>query len=314
MTICSADRMSAFRRLLLRFALVLLISSGGCSIAAALQCPPLVVEPAVKASSQRYSRGLLWSATTPGGQRSVILGTMHVADARVLAIADVARKELERSTLFVMEVVLDASAVDTLQSAMFYSDGRKLRDLLGADLFERTAARMSRYGVSADAADAMKPWAAFTTLSMPAGLDGAPLDLMLMSEARAAGKTVKGLETVNDQIAVFESLSEHDQTEMLLEIACHYDVFQGEIEQMIERYAARDLEGLFDLSLKRIDKRREVFLDALLWQRNDRMVERLLPILDAGAAFIAVGALHLAGNRGILERLEQLGYRVEALY
>ena len=40
----------------------------------------------------------------------------------------------------------------------------------------------------------------------------------------------------------------------------------------------------------------------------------MTPLLEAGHAFITVGALHLPGERGILHLLEQRGYRVEAVY
>ncbi|RLA04876.1 MAG: hypothetical protein DRQ60_03605 [Gammaproteobacteria bacterium] len=44
------------------------------------------------------------------------------------------------------------------------------------------------------------------------------------------------------------------------------------------------------------------------------MVERLLPILKEGKAFIAVGALHLPGESGLLQRLHKLGYQITHRY
>jgi hypothetical protein len=44
------------------------------------------------------------------------------------------------------------------------------------------------------------------------------------------------------------------------------------------------------------------------------MVERLRPRLAEGGAFVAVGALHLPGEEGILRLLERQGYRVTRLY
>jgi len=44
------------------------------------------------------------------------------------------------------------------------------------------------------------------------------------------------------------------------------------------------------------------------------MVERMQPLLTAGDSFIAIGALHLPGERGVLRLLAQRGYTVEAIY
>ena len=58
----------------------------------------------------------------------------------------------------------------------------------------------------------------------------------------------------------------------------------------------------------------QAFTEQLIDDRNDHMVERMLPRLAEGKAFIAVGALHLPGERGILKQLEDQGYRVTRVY
>ncbi|MGR8920320.1 MAG: TraB/GumN family protein [Gammaproteobacteria bacterium] len=308
MTISSADGLRARLR---RLAATLLLGFLACADAMALDCPALPGSAFDASAPLRHERGLLWRITGPAGAQNVMLGTMHVADPRVLALREASRPALVRSRVFVMEVVLDAAAMATLQRAMFFSDGRSLREVAGPELFAATAAHMQRHGVPAALTESMKPWAAFTTLSLPAGQAGAPLDAILMADASAAGNRVVGLETVDEQVAVFESVAEADQLDMLREVACHYDYFQAEVVKLVDRYAARDLRGLMSLSLKHVDEHRAGFLEALLWRRNERMLERLRPLLDAGGAFVAVGALHLPGPRGLLEQLEQAGYVVE---
>jgi uncharacterized protein YbaP (TraB family) len=262
----------------------------------------------------RHRQGLLWRVVARDGTSNVIFGTMHVADPRVLATGDLVRAELSASDIFAMEVVLDNQALAELQRAMFYRRPGGLRAVVDDELFAHTVAAMRGHGVPAAVVETMKPWAAFTTLSSPTGHSGAPLDALLMQQAEAAGVNVVGLETVADQIRIFESISETDQVDMLRETICHYTVLQAEIEQMVQRYVARDLRGLMQLSLQHMDARRGAFLDALLWRRNDKMVGRLRALFESGSVFVAVGALHLAGPRGILEQLERHGYVVTAIY
>lgn len=281
---------------------------------AALDCAPLAGPGRDQLGEVRHAYGLLWRVQAPDGAQSVLLGTMHIADPRVMAILDEARPRLDAATVFVAEVDLDITAISTLQAAMFYGDGRDLREVIGPELFDHTAPLMARHGLPRAMVARMKPWAVFTTLSLPAGEPGMALDLALTSMAQAAGKQVVGLETVAEQVAVFDGLSEAEQTRILRQMTCHYATFQDEIERMIDLYAARDLAALAALALRHSAPHDASFLDALLWQRNERMLERLEPLLAAGDAFVAVGALHLPGTRGLLQGLERRGYRVEALY
>jgi hypothetical protein len=58
----------------------------------------------------------------------------------------------------------------------------------------------------------------------------------------------------------------------------------------------------------------ETFTERLLDARNERMAERMQPRLAEGGAFVAVGALHLPGEGGILKLLEGQGYQLTRLY
>ena len=293
---------------------MLTVFLAGYQAAFAAKCPPLVIGPAITSGSIKHPSGLLWRVMRPGKAENFVLGTMHVSDPRVTAIANIVTDELERSERFAMELLLDADVVFHLQAAMFYLDGRRLGDIAGRELFELAAGHLENYGIPTVIANTMKPWAVFTTLSLPAGKEGIPLDLVLMMAAQAAGKELIGLETVEEQIAVFESIAENDQVEMLREVACHYDHFQEDIERMVQHYEERDLLALTRLTLRYVTDEKKAFLDKLLWQRNEKMVQRLKPLFDEGKVFVAVGAMHLPGEKGILRRLEQQGFVVEAIY
>ena len=86
---------------------------------------------------------------------------------------------------------------------------------------------------------------------------------------------------------------------------------------MIGAYLARDLAGLAEMGNKPLasdDHLYQTVTDRLLSQRNARMADRMAPILKEGGAFIAVGAAHLPGDRGLLNLIEKAGYRVTLIY
>ena len=289
-----------------------------CWLAAAqsaqLQCAALHRAAPVERAAVVHGQGLLWRVTGADAGASYVLGTMHIAEARVMQVVDVIQQQFAASPLFAMEVVLDGAAMQKLGVAMFYADGRRLSKEVGAPLFASIARHLTDYGIPSALAENMKPWAAFITLSMPLGASAPPLDMQLMNAARQAGKQVVGLESVEEQLAVFDGVPDTDQIAMLRDVACHYQVFQQELAEMVDAYVARDLAALVEQSERYDSAGKEAFMDKLLYQRNVRMAERMVPLLAVGHAFIAVGALHLPGERGVLRLLERHGYRVEAVY
>ena len=97
------------------------------------------------------------------------------------------------------------------------------------------------------------------------------------------------------------------------------DKFPQMFEQLIEAYLQRDLQALAALSeqqsMSASDKAlQQRFMGTLVDERNQRMVTRLLPLLEEGGVFAAVGALHLPGNTGLLAQLRQHGLRVSPVY
>lgn len=315
MTICLAEpRRARGIAALVRRALLLALLLGAGSGAAALECRPLAHSEPATHERHDGAAALFWRVTSADGAESMLFGTMHVYDPRLQTLIDRAQRELASRDAFVMEVVLDAQAVLALQGAMFYRDGKRLDDLVGEELAARAGQLMTTYGVPAEMVTLMKPWAVFTTLSAPPptsdGMREAAMDMQLMSAAVARGTPVTGLETVAEQVAVFESIPAHEQGDMLREMVCHYDTLQSEIDDLVARYAAEDLAGLTALSLSHVDAARETFMEALIGDRNRLMRERLEPLLERGGAFIAVGALHLPGRDGLLNALRARGYTV----
>jgi uncharacterized protein YbaP (TraB family) len=145
-----------------------------------------------------------------------------------------------------------------------------------------------------------------------------PLDQALEAAANKRGMAVHGLETVEEQIAVFAGIPEPQQIELLdLVLRDH-----PEIEQWYARikraYLARDVADIYSLMTEQTEGAppglAESFEERLILQRNERMAQRMGPLLDQGRAFVAVGALHLPGERGILSLLEGEGHRVTRIY
>ncbi len=90
----------------------------------------------------------------------------------------------------------------------------------------------------------------------------------------------------------------------------------GKIVEMSKKlndsYFRQDVEGL--LRLTEDDDSDPRFMEALLDKRNAAWIEKLPDIMNQGSSFIAVGALHLPGEKGVVEGLRRLGYTIEPVW
>lgn len=281
---------------------------------AELNCAPL--SPREAFPTPVYERGLLWRISRDGQPDSYLFGTIHISDPAVMAFDPSIQQAFEASKQFVLEVVLDPEAIQQMQHSMFYHEGETLSGQIGPALFDAVRSLAPTYGIPDELMDYMRPWAIYMTLSVPPG-GGLPMDLALMLEAERSGMPVFGLESVEEQTSVLGDLSMSEQIDLLTQTVCHYEQLQKETKEMVGLYVERDLAGLMTESMRytmanaRTDAR--VF-ESLIWRRNQTMFERLKPLLKTDSSFVAVGALHLPGERGLLALLVRDGYRVEAVY
>jgi len=298
-------------------ALVLLIGAWSPPGLWAFDCEPLPATGSVARHSGRFDRGLLFQVTKAGYPESHVFGTIHVGDPRVLALPEPVADAFEKSRGLVIEVMLDAGGLAAFSTHMLLEPGKTLPTEIGQPLFERAAPLLERYAIPREAALRLRPWVVFTTLNLPPPTDLVALDLALMDKARESGKAVQGLESVEEQAVALGGLPLNDQIALLNDAVCHYDAIQLEVAGLLRAYLDRDLGMLMALAERYQASGQERYsrlMDSLLWKRNRIMVERMAPRLTEGSSFIAIGALHLAGERGVLALLEGLGYRVSRIY
>jgi hypothetical protein len=265
-----------------------------------------------------YRQGLLWRIRPPGRPPSYVFGTMHSEHPDVAVVPDPVREAFARSDRLILEMQLDQGSLGKVAEAMRVKSGQDLQALVGPQLFEESARIMGGLGVPTHALKGMKPWAVAVTLLTPRSDTGLFLDRMLYLEALAKGKPVSGLETAEEQMAVFDGLTLKEQIALLRESLELVPQLDGLYAQMRAAYTARDLEALAALNegmLEKADQElAEVLTRRLVSERNPRMVDRLEPYLQQGNNFVAIGALHLPGDGGVLNLLARKGYDVEVVY
>jgi hypothetical protein len=302
----------AFSRFLLAALLLLPLWTGVAVADARAAKSSAVSEPA-----SRYDKGLLWKIETPGVAASHLFGTIHSDDARVIALPEAVARTLDDSERFVMEAMLDGDSLVQMAETMFFTDGRTLEQVIGRKLYTESVKALSARGIPTLGVEKQKPWAVMMALSMPPPKTGEFLDLVLQARATRQNLPVSGLETVAEQLAIFDGLPLPQQIALLEDTVRMQADLDREFEALHNAYLARDLAAIVAISEKHQPGDERLYnevMDRLLDQRNRRMAERMTPLLRQGGAFIAVGAAHLPGETGLLRLLETAGYRVTAVY
>ncbi|MHB8741505.1 MAG: TraB/GumN family protein [Sulfuricaulis sp.] len=268
-------------------------------------------------STARHAKGLLWKIEAAGIQPSYLFGTIHSDDARVAALPAAVTHALDTSRHFVMEALIGADGLTLMAQDMFFKDGQTLEQVAGNKLYTETVQALSARGLPTVGIKNEKPWAVMMTLSIPPPKTGEYLDLLLEDRATREHEAVLGLETMPEQIAVFDELPMPDQVALLQETVRTQPDFAKDFEALIQAYLAHDLTALAEISAlpgPGDDQMYRIVTDRLLTQRNIRMVTRLAPTLREGRVFIAVGAAHLPGKNGLLNLIEKAGYCVTPVF
>jgi uncharacterized protein YbaP (TraB family) len=275
-------------------------------------------------------QGIFWKIEKPGVRPSWLLGTMHVTDPRVLTMPKGAAEADKSADTIIVESdeILDekkaALALLAKPELTMFTDGSTIGKYLSPEDYARLEAGLKQRGIPLAAVSRMRPWMISSVVTLPACEiarkvhGGQFLDQKLAVDAAAAGKTVKGLETLAEQLQAMADLPAEFHLKSLIETLQLGDKMNDVIETMTDLYLAGDVGATMPL-LKVVTPDDDdesdygAFEQRIILDRNKVMAERAAPILAGGNVFMAVGALHLSGDQGLIELLRQQGFTVTAV-
>jgi len=307
------------------------IACGGSDIAAELKADSPKVYRQIEAQAARIKngKGLLWRVEAPGVAPSYLFGTIHFTDSRVHEFSPAILAAMAEARTVAVESIeiLDESLGNSsaeIGELTVLPDGKTLDDILPDDVAHMVKTALASRLMSYEGFKTMKPWMLMQLLSYPACelasqvTDNPIVDKDVAARARAAGKTLIGLETAREQFASLDAIPMTAQIEMLKASA----LLSGQIEDLHETFVQLylagevsmiDILGRYLLGENFDQIAYNAFMETLLDARNLRMRDRALPHLREGGIFIAVGGLHLPGDKGLVELLRQEGFTVTRL-
>ena len=203
-----------------------------------------------------------------------------------------------------------------LDSQLPPATARKLQDWFAAN-----ATGLQASGMTPQMLQMFEPWFVGLTVSIVEmtrdGLDPKlGLDRHFADAAQQAGKPVDGFETGAQQIAFLDGMDADEQVQFLDEALSESDEGSSEVEKLHAAWRAGDAATLWDGMAADMKREYPKLYQHVNVERNDAWLPRIEQRLQASGeddTLVVVGALHLLGSDGLVEKLRARGYTVERI-
>ena len=252
------------------------------------------------------NRSLLWKLVNEKGMVSYLFGTMHVKDYRAFIYQDVITHYIDKCNIFATE--FDLRERHELKGNNFSNlpQGQDLVQLVGIRKYDRLKKMLYRsFSIDVEPLRNTLPLFIINILTeqILAKSRSVPLDTFLWQYAENNQRELRGVETFAEQLDTLSKIPLASQIKSLIEIGKHPKKFRRQIGGLMKLYISGDIVELHKRSKKSLGKQRKL----LLYDRNKVMGSRILNLIDENSSFIAIGAGHLAGKKGVLRIIKNKG-------
>src|SRR5687767_6485113 len=266
-------------------------------------------------------RSLLWEVSGNGLTKpSYIYGTIHMICKDDASLGDSLIAVIQRSDRVYFEVDMD----NLMEMLSAFKDFKMRNDTTLADLLSKEDYQKVKEYMEAKTMllpfsqlETYKPMLA-SSLLMESGIgceESVAMEQLIMEVAKKNKKRIEGLETMSYQASIFDSIPYKLQAEQLLKYVKEGGSQPGtdkQFEEMIEAYKDQDIEKLGKF-VASDEGGLGKYEDILIYHRNRNWVEKLKLIMAEKTLTIAVGAGHLAGEKGVIKLLRKEGYTVRPI-
>lgn len=273
---------------------------------------------------------LLWKVSGNGlNEPSYIIGTHHLAPFSIMdSIAGLRNAMNETRQVYgelKMSEMQSPATMQQMQKTMMLEGDTTLTSLLSPEDFA-TANKFCKENLMMDLSMATKLKPAFLLNNVVVAAyikhigkfnPQEQLDTFFQSQATTNGKKVDGLETPEFQFnLLFNGYSLERQAQLLMCTINNIDTEVESLKKLTDAYMRQDLSTMLRISEERKGNQCDPLPgeeDAMIYDRNKAWSVKLPAIMKAAPTFVAVGALHLPGEKGLLNLLKKQGYTVEAV-
>ena len=252
---------------------------------------------------------LLWKIEGPGiSEPSYLFGTIHAICPDDFKVGTDLNSILENVEQLALEIKMDdPSLMGKMQAGMLFPEEGTIRDFVDAanyQIIERFL--QDSIGININLVSRIQP-IYLNSLILPKMLGCTPASVegKLMEVAAKNELGIIGLESVEDQLAILNSIDMETQTSFLIESVKEFEEGRKEIRNMIDLYMREQVNELYDLISA---SEFQVYENAILTTRNQNWIPRIVEEASAKPTLFAFGSGHLGGPEGIVTLLRKAGY------
>ena len=298
------------------------------SLAALITASCSTTKPTAITTTGR-AKSLLWEVSGKGVNTSYVYGTIHLIPKDDFLLTDATKKAFSNSKRLTLEINMQdmnnpAAMMGVMNKAMM-PNNKTLSDVLSAEDYKIVKARFDALGLPMMYLEHIKPM----FLSMMMGTDGEGLsmnggtdksskitsyELEFMQMAEKEKKEMSGLETIDFQMSMFDSIPLEAQAKMLVKSAKNTNKKEtNEMKELVKIYMQQDIDGMSKTLQNGSEADMAQYENMLIVDRNTKWIPLIESQMKSKSTLFAVGAGHLGGDKGVISLLQKAGYSVKPL-
>ncbi len=258
-------------------------------------------------------KGLLYEISGNGIETSYLYGTIHLMPPAKFEIKETIKTAFDNSENIILELDMDDPNMQgEFMKNIVFTDGNTLDQLFEKDELQLLDSTLIKtVGVGIQNFNAMKPFMVNSMLVASFfGERPASYEATFVQWAKAQEKDIQGLETVAEQVGVFDKIPYEDQADRIIEALEDMDATKKVFDELIDLYLKEDIEALYKSFFKYYDGD-VATIKTMLDERNIKWIPAIETHLKKGTSFIGVGAGHLGGDNGVINLLRAKGYTLK---
>jgi uncharacterized protein len=266
-------------------------------------------------AQEQEENSLLWEITGNGLQQpSYLFGTIHMICKDDFFMPELVKQKFAASGKVFLEFDMDDPLMQMkmLKLAML-PKGETLKTIFGKDYQLIDSFFKDNTSYPLEIFNQVKPMVVMSMLTIKTlSCDSTEsYETIFMAMAKKEGKDIQGLETIEDQMKVFDDIPDSIEAKNLVKMIREYDQQKKQFEEVVKLYKQQNIQKLQEEILTSTDMMGAE--EALLTNRNNNWIPIIEKNIKEAGCFFAVGAGHLAGENGVIHLLRKAGYTVKAV-
>lgn len=251
-----------------------------------------------------------------------LLGSLHLFKEEDYPLDPEIERAFDNSQVLVFEIDPDSVSAPEVQNLMLkksiYENGKTLKENISPETYNSISEKIKELGLEIQNFNNFKPWFVSITLALlklqNLGFDpNRGIDRHFFNKAKKDKKETKSLETVEFQLNLFADLSPKIQEEMLQQTLKDLDIIEEHMNDIVGYWKNGNTKNLKEIIFESLDDYPELYAK-IFKERNHDWLKQIEPFLNENQNYmVVVGSGHLLGKDGLINLLEEKGYKVKQL-